>query len=282
MLQWIDLALLGDEARLSAAIDGLDESGRTAVIADLADQLGMNDAQIQRATLRILVERVRPFALSSALWSRPITSSDDPRAEIRRQFARRGVAETPERIDLALQLYAQFTQDRAKVPVREIDLMRCGYRCEHCGLAFCNEDLVSRGLISPFGLRGTDKTDPLKPHWNGPDNNRYPTMDHDWPVSLYGDNGINNLRVLCGACNQGKANYLALQQLKPWVGLPERAQLLGGSSLSFDVFYAQIRRSPSCFQSGRKADVTELTVALRDVHSAPVLDNLVTIESSGL
>ena len=281
MVEWIDLALIGDEARLAAAIDGLDEVGRTAAVADVAAQLGMTDSQVQRATLRMLVERVRPFALSSALWARPITSSDDPRTEIRGQFERRGVAVTPERIRLALQLYAQFVQDRARIPVKEADLQRCGYRCEHCGLAFCNEELSSRALISPFGLRGAPKTDSLKPHWNGGDDNRYPTMDHDWPVSLYGDNSSGNLRVLCSACNQGKANYLALEQLKPWVGLQERAQLLGRNSLSFELFYAQIRRSPSCERTGRKADVTELTVEVRDAGSSPVLDNLRTVESAG-
>ena len=149
MVEWIDLALIGDEARLTAAIDGLDEVGRTAALGDVAAQLGMTDAQVQRATLRMLVERVRPFALSSALWARPITSSDDPRTEIRGQFERRGVAVTPERIRSALQLYAQFAQDRAKIPVKEADLQRCGYRCEHCGLAFCNEELYVESVDLP-------------------------------------------------------------------------------------------------------------------------------------
>ncbi len=54
MVEWIDLALLGDETRLRAAIDGLDEADRTAAIADVAAQLGMTAAQVQRATLRIL------------------------------------------------------------------------------------------------------------------------------------------------------------------------------------------------------------------------------------
>lgn len=282
MVDWIDLALIGDEARLRAAIDGLDEAGRTAAVTDVAAQLGMTDTQVQRATLRMLVERVRPFALSSLLWARPITSSDDPRPEISRQFARRGVAETPERVQLALQLYAQFAQERATVPVREIDLRRCGYRCQHCGLAFCNEELALKALVSPFGLRGTPKNDSLKPHWNSVDDVRLPTMDHDWPVSLFGDNSSGNLRVLCRACNQGKANYLTLEQLKPWVGLQERAQLLSRNSLSFEVFYAQVRRSPNCESTGRGADLTELTVELRDVHSPPVLDNLRTVESPGV
>ena len=242
----------------------------------------MTDAEVQRATLRILVERVRPFALSSSLWARPITSSDDPRAEIRRQFVRRGIAETSERVHLALRLYAQFAQDRTKVPVKEADLRRCGYRCEHCGLAFCNEELASKALISPFGLRGAKKTDPLKPHWNGVDDNRYPTMDHDWPVSLYGDNTSKNLRVLCGACNQGKANYQALEQMKPWVGLQDRAQLLGRSPLPCEVFYTQIRRSPTCERTGKGAAATELTVERRDPLSPAVLDNLMTVESRGL
>jgi hypothetical protein len=91
-------------------------------------------------------------------------------------------------------------------------------------------------LASPFGTRGSHKSDPLKPHWNGADDLRFPTMDHHWPVSLYADNRPKNLKVLCNACNQGKEDFLANEQLRPAVGLPRRSQLLSGGALPFDVF----------------------------------------------
>ncbi len=279
MVEWIDLALLGDEEGLSAAINRLDASERATALADVAHQLGVDQVAIERAMLRTLVERVRPFALSSALWARAITASDDPEVEVRAHFARRGVTETPNRMRLALQLYAQFAEDRGNVRVQESDLKRCGYRCEHCGLAFCNEELSHKTLISPFGLRGGAKVDALKPHWNGQDSDRYPTLDHDWPVSLYGDNTSSNLRVLCRSCNMGKADYLALEQLRPWVGLPGRKQLLSQNVLSAEVFYTQLRRSPLCESTGLGPKATELTVQLRDPYIPGVLDNLVTVRS---
>lgn len=282
MTEWIDLALFCDEAGLTAAIDQLNSEGRAAALKSAAALLGFSHEDVERAALRVLVERARPFALPASLWSRPITASDDPRTHVRAHFARLGITETADRLRLAVQLYVQFAEDRRKIQVREPELQRCGYRCQHCGLAFCNEELGPKALVSPFGLRGAPKIDTLKPHWNGPGDARYPTMDHHWPVSLYGDNTSPNLRVLCGGCNQGKANYLTLVQLPPWVGLPGRSQLLGTGPLTFEVFYSQLRRSPRCETSGKDATAVELTVRLKDPHCPPVLDNLMTVESPGL
>ena len=100
-------------------------------------------------------------------------------------------------------------------------------------------------------------------------------------MSLYGDNGSANLRVICSACNQGKADILALEQLQPWVGLPGRKQLLGGGPVSLPVFYAQIRISQRCSTSGQGPTETELTVTLRDATLPAVLDNLETVASPG-
>jgi hypothetical protein len=279
--QWIDLALIDDEQALSTAIRDMDDSDRAAAIGAVVGELGLTKAEVERAILRVMIERARPLALPTSLWSRSITASDDPKAHVRAHFTRRGIAETPERLQQAVRLYFRFAEDRKKIRIRESDLKRCGYRCEHCGLAFCNEDLDSRALISPFGLRGTPKIDALKPHWNGGDELRYPTVDHHWPVSLYGDNSAANLRVLCGGCNQGKANYMALEQLPSSVGLVGRNQLLGSRSLSFEAFYTQIRRSPLCERTGQSPAVTELTVQLRDPRAPSVLDNLITVASPG-
>lgn len=281
-MTWIDFALLGDEESLQSAIESLTPQQRVAAIDEITQKLGITSSDVQGTILRLLIERVRPLALPMSLWSRPVTASDDPRVRLREHFARLGVAITPERVQRALDLYIQFREERRKMPVGESDLRRCGFRCQHCGLAFCNEELARKAIASPFGTRGAHKSDPLKPHWNGADDLRFPTMDHHWPVSLYGDNRPKNLRVLCNACNQGKEDFLANEQLRPAVGLPRRSQLLSGGALPFDVFYAQLRRAPKCATSGQTALNTELTVRLVDPHGPPVLDNLATTESPGL
>jgi hypothetical protein len=107
-------------------------------------------------------------------------------------------------------------------------------------------------------------------------------MDHNWPVSLYGDSTPANLRVLCMACNQGKAHYLAIEQFPSWVGLPGRAQLVGTGPLSFEVFYTQLRRSPVCKNTAKGPTESELTVQLLDPKAPAVLDNLATVSSPGL
>jgi hypothetical protein len=122
----------------------------------------------------------------------------------------------------------------------------------------------------------------LKPHWNGADELRWPTMDHDWPVSLYGNNDRKNLKVLCRACNEGKMDFLAWEQTRPSVGLPRRTQLSNPGSLPNDLFYTQLRRSPTCVDTGQNATATELTVRLVDATGPLVLDNLVTVASPGI
>lgn len=280
-MEWIDFALLGDENDLQSALDGLDDGQLADAIDELMRKLGVDRAGIDRTILRLLVERVRPYALPKALWARPITSSDDPRALLRAHFARVGVTETAVRLDKGLDLYLQFREERVKVRVREADLRRCNYRCEHCGLAFCNEELAPKAIVSPFGTRGAKKTDALKPHWNGADDLRWPTMDHDWPVSLYGNNDYRNLKVLCRACNDGKQDFIAWEQTRAAVGLPKRIQLTPGT-IPNDLFYTQLRRSPVCADTGQTATATELTVRLIDVNGPLVLENLVTVASPGI
>ena len=281
-MEWIDFALLGDENNLRSAIDGLDDGQRADAIDELTRKLGVDRADVERSILRLLVERVRPYALPMSLWARPITASDDPRVLLRAHFGRVGVAATADRLDKGLDLYLQFREERSRVPVQESDLRRCRYRCEHCGLAFCNEELARKAIVSPFGTRGTKKTDALKPHWNVADELRWPTMDHDWPVSLYGNNDRRNLKVLCRACNEGKSDFLAWEQTRPSVGLPRRTQLSTPGSLPNELFYTQLRRSPVCADTGQTATSTELTVRLVDASGPLVLDNLVTVASPGI
>jgi hypothetical protein len=280
-MEWIDLALLGDENGLRSALGGLDDRQRAEVIAELMRKLGTDRADVERTMLRLLLERARPYALPPALWSRPVTASNDPRALLRAHFGRIGVAATADRLDKGMEIYLQFSEERRKVPVQQSDLVRCRYRCEHCGLAFCNEELASRSIVSPFGNRGGKKTDALKPHWNGKDDLRWPTMDHDWPVTLYGSNDRSNLKVLCRACNDGKADVLAWEQARSAVGLPKRPQLSPGK-VTNELFYTQIKRCPTCVETGESAAAAELTVRLVDANGPLVLDNLVTIVSPGI
>lgn len=282
MQDWIDLALASDEASLDAAIRGLSEEERNDALFAAAGALGLSDDEVLNGMLRLLIERARPLALPARLWSRPVTASDDPVAYIKEHFAHRRIAPSKKRLDAALALYLRFSDERDESRVRERDLRACGFRCQHCGLAFCNEELEQKSIESPFGYRGRDKHDPMKPHWNGKPEMRFPTFDHVWPVSLYGNNDAANLRVLCSGCNLGKEDVVAFEQTKPSIGLPGRALLLEGGPVSWPAFYAQLRRAPECARTGKTCADTELTVILKDPDEALVLDNLLTVESRGI
>ena len=281
MPEWIDLALTLNEDDLAREIDQLSPNDRKRVLDQLLTVFRLKSDTAERAILRLMIERARPMVLPSALWRRPITSSSNFLAEADRHLKRLGVESTSERLQKAQDLYAQFVVERGNERVTEQHLKNQDYRCWHCGLAFCNEELSSKGFVSPFGSRRKTKNDPLKLHWVKLEN-RLPTLDHYWPITLYGDNQNRNHRVLCFSCNWGKANYIATEQMPPFVGLPRRAQFTTNAPLPEDLFYAQIRLNPECFRTGKTARDTELTVELRDPQMLGVLDNLVTVESPGL
>lgn len=281
MPDWIDFALIGDEAALDTAIRSLNQEDRNQVLLEFAGALGLSEDDILNGVLRLLVERARPLALPAKLWSRPVTASDDPVAYIKEHFARRGVPPSKKRLSAALSLYLQFSDERDDSRVTLRDLRGCGFRCQHCGLAFCNEELEHKGFESSFGYRGRDKNDPMKPHWNDKLEKRFPTLDHVWPVSLCGNNDPGNLRVLCSGCNLGKEDVVAFEQTRPSVGLPGRGPLLQGGAVSWPAFYTQLRRAPECARTGKTCAETELTVTLKNPDEAIVLDNLLTVESPG-
>jgi 5-methylcytosine-specific restriction endonuclease McrA len=281
-MEWIDIALRDDEAGVSAAIGGLDAVARKSALEGVADVLGLSRDEVERAALRLLVERVRLLALPAALWSRSLDASDDPADLVRAHFKRRRIAETPDRVRRAIRLYRQFAAERDKRTITEATLTACGFRCQHCGIAFCDEQLASRAITSPFRLRRKPKTDAFKPHWHHEPTFLEPTIDHHWPVSLFGDNRPENLKVLCKGCNIGKEDFLALEQLRPSVGLTPRQSLLTVAPVQWAVFYAQLRRHPTCSDTGKKASEAELTVRLKDTYAPTVLDNLETVESPGV
>lgn len=277
-MKWIDLALIGDETALNAAFAGMTIEQLNGALQDVADALEVGETDLLRGALRILIERARPLALPTDLWRRPITASTDARAMVVNHFGARGIEATPRRIESALAMYARFEQERDRtLRLREAHLVSANYHCAHCGLRFHNEELLSRTLVSPLGNRRRPPNDRLKPHWNGDAGLREPTLDHDWPVSLYGDNGAENLRVLCHGCNLGKEQAVALEHLRPWVGLPGRADLLLSTPVSVAVFYAQLRREPHCYTTGKTAFDTELTVQPKRPSEPAVLDNLRTV-----
>lgn len=281
MPEWIDLALTLNEDDLAREIDQLGPNDRKRILDQLLTVFRLRSDTGERAILRLMVERARPMALPSTLWRRPISSSSNILTEATRHLKHLRVDATKERLQKAQDLYAQFVAERGNERVTEQQLKAQGYRCWHCGLAFCDEELSQKGFVSPFGSRRKPKSDPFKPHWVKVEN-RLPRLDHHWPISLYGDNQSRNHRILCFSCNTGKAHYVTTEQMQPFVGLPKRMQFIGNAPLPEDLFYAQIRLNPECFRTGKTARDVELTVELRDPQILAVLDNLVTVESPGL
>jgi len=278
-MEWIDLALINNEDQLTAALTSIPPQGRAKVLDDFVQFLALSQDDVEISLLRVMVERARGFALPVSLWTRPLYASSSVRSAGALHLQALGLQVSPERLDAVQALYEQFATPREPTYVTEDLLKATGYRCGHCGLAFCDEDLLSKGFASPHGTRGALKVDSLKLHWElGNHKRRRPTMDHDWPVSTFGNNGESNLRVLCGGCNEGKANIIAVEQMGSWTGLLERRQLVG-HQVSLALFYAQIRRAPICSKSGVGRDSAELTVELRDPTGPAILDNLITVAS---
>lgn len=215
--------------------------------------------------------------LPKSLWGRTLDSSSSIQEAGQRHLADLGLDVSTSRLQAIQNLYQEFASTREKVPVTSAALTKNNYRCEHCGIAFCNEDLASKNIISPHHYRRVIKIDPFKLHWSRSDY-RIPTMDHDWPVTTFGSNSTTNLRVLCRGCNEGKADYLALEQMGAWSGLYKREQLINGA-VPLSLFYAQIRKEPMCSESGARSDTSELTVELRDPKRPAVFDNLITVVS---
>jgi hypothetical protein len=281
-MSWIDLALIDNEADLRRAIEGLDAERRAKVLGELLRLLKLTKDESEQTLIRLLLERARPFSMPSSLWSRPPDSSDDIRRPTERNFRDLGITSSPERIRGVQRMYLQFSQERDdQRRVSLADLQKQNFRCAHCGLAFCDEELAKKGIESPHGARGKPKNDTLKPHWSRPDY-RVPTLDHRWPITLYGSNDPANLFVLCRGCNIGKAHCVAREQLPPFIGLPQRETLLARYPISADLFYAQLIREPLCRRTGQSASECELTVEIIDAAKPAFLDNLATIESPGV
>ncbi|RKH49937.1 hypothetical protein D7Y23_15085 [Corallococcus sp. AB050B] len=226
-----------------------------------------------------MIERARPLALPASVWRRSSDETWSIRDAARSHIQSLSLDSTDSRLRALQDLYVRFAEERKKVPVSAQALQAQNYTCALCGMHFYNDELVELGLVSPLGNRPRQKQDALKPHWTKADL-RKPTVDHLWPVSLYGNNSRNNLVVLCRGCNEGKSNYMSIHQTRPFVGLPYRRELREAAPVSPETFFAQIYREPSCKETGKTSKETELTVRLKNRTCAPVLDNLETISSS--
>jgi len=276
-MDWIDLALAQDETSLSQALSGLSAEDLKHVKGQLLTLLQADEQDFERSTVRILIERARAFALPLSLWTRPSDASSSIRDAGDQHFTAHGLLSTEDRLNLVQGLYQRFkvsTRSKAaKVTAEKLE--SAGFRCQICGLAFCNEDLEEQVIVSPHGYRGVPNPDPNKLHWTNPQY-RHPSIDHDWPISTFGDNSPQNQRVVCVGCNGGKANFVALEQTNAWTGMIHRTQLEGGA-VSLALFYAQLRRHPMCSRTGATAATTELSVVLKDPARPVVLDNLITV-----
>ncbi|MGY3228906.1 5-methylcytosine-specific restriction endonuclease McrA [Luteibacter sp. HA06] len=282
MADWIDLATINDERRLSAAIDALTAQEGLSLRDTLCALLFITPLEVEKSVLRILVERSRAMALPKALWSRSFSDSSSVDELCEEYLASLGVPSTKARVAAMRGLYRAFGDTRSSQPPLTIAMLNAiDWRCTHCGLLFCDDDVVHKGWSSPHGPRGPLKVEPLKQHWNpalAHCNYRQPSIDHDWPVSTFGDNAASNLRIMCRGCNEGKSNIVAGEQAQSWVGMHRRSQFLP-LPLPLDVFYAQLRRRPRCEITGQTASQIELTVKLRDPGGIARFDNLITVES---
>lgn len=280
MTDWIDAVLIGSEKALQKMLREMTDEQREGLLKSLCNAIGTTEKELQIGVLRILIERARPLALSAAVWKRPLDATDSVRDAAAAHLGVVGSDPSDERLRLMQLLYNSFATERKKVPVSERLLKALGYHCQHCGVRFYNEELEHIPLISPFGNRFKDKTDALKPHWSNL-SWRKPTIDHIWPVSLYGDNASANTIVFCQGCNDGKKNYLCMHQTRPFIGLPIRSELREGR-LSTETFFAQLQRQPICEITGRTAKEAELTVQLRRPSLPIVMDNLMTVSTDEL
>jgi 5-methylcytosine-specific restriction endonuclease McrA len=281
-MSWIDLALIDNEAALRQAIEKLDGPGRATVLAELVRLLKLSKDEAEQTLIRLLLERARPFSIPGPLWGRSPDSSDDMKRPTERHFQDLGITFSPERLRAVQKMYLQFSAERTRErKVTLADLQEQDFRCAHCGLAFCNDELSKRGFESPHGVRRKEKSDPLKPQWTHAEL-RAPTLDHRWPISLYGSNDEGNLYVLCKGCNDGKSARIGREQLPSFIGLPQRAALLGQYPVSTELLYAQIARESVCWKTGASAKEAELTIEIVDRYKPAFLDNLRTVESPGV
>jgi hypothetical protein len=285
MPDWLDLVLLDNEAALDAAVSSVSGVDRDILRSQLIRMLGLSEDDVEQALLRLLIERVRPFALPAAVWRRPVDATWSVRDAARTHLGDLGVEATDDRLRALQELYVRFNEVRSiGMAFPEEKLKRQNYACTICGLRFYNDELSETGLESPLGARPRLKADVLKPHWSDPKLRR-PSVEHVWPVSMFGDNSMKNIVITCRGCNRGKSDYMSPHQTRALVGLTPlgasaRSRLIEQGTLPLETFFAQMLRQPTCQRTGRTWRDCELTVELRRPSLSPVIDNLVTVAAA--
>jgi hypothetical protein len=278
MDDWVDYLLIDNESDLQSRLSVLSTGEKNHLGEQLRELLGLSQEAIERAVLRLLIERARPFALPARLWRREVTATWSVQDANKEHLMSLQLDPTADRLQAMQDLYFRFANERKPNTVLEESLRKQNYSCLLCGLRFYNDELDDFGYVSPLGKRPRIKMDPLKPHWSKKEFRRA-SVEHRWPISLFGDNSTRNLAITCFGCNTGKSNYMAAHQTKAFVGLPLRSQLRETGVLPVETFFAQMQRQPHCQDTGRGPAEVELTVRLLDARHPPVLDNLVTISS---
>jgi 5-methylcytosine-specific restriction endonuclease McrA len=278
----LDLLIFSGEASLQRALSKLDGNGRQLAISELQDFLGLTQEKIEAQTLRILLERARPLLISSVSWNQGVGSSDPVRSSIREYL--KGTLKLQDGeisaswIDGLEKLAVNFKENRVKVTV-SIDLLeKCKYRCTCCGYLFKDNDLESLVLELPEDLKSLHNTSPIDAFHPIAENAKLarPSVDHVWPVSLYGNNHEENLAIICTACNQGKANFISAANAAPNVGHNLRKYFLPGA-IDRDVFFGAVARDGECKVCSALPSERQLTVRPRMEEAVAVSDNLMTV-----
>src|SRR5262245_31683505 len=114
---WLDLALVDNETELLARLDSLAHDARQELVASLTEVVGISKEQLERATLRLLLERARPLALPAVIWKRRPYETWSIRDEATRHLARLGITVSGRRLQAMQTLYARFAATRERLPI---------------------------------------------------------------------------------------------------------------------------------------------------------------------
>lgn len=271
------------ESQLMDYINQLPSAEKLDLEQKLASLLGLNAEQVRAQVLRILIERARPLVAAHKTWTQSISSSDSVRRGIvshLEKVAQISEEDIEDEVLTAFEtLVSNFKEQRQSVKVSKALLEKAKYRCGCCGFLFRDQDLEDLDLELPDEqkklvavLGRIDRFHPVARK----ENYAKPRSDHIWPISLYGSNNENNIRILCDACNSGKANYMSADHAAPNVGvyLPK---FFTGSYVDPTVFYAVMARDKKCVGCGCEPFQSPLTVRLRFGEGVLVPDNLLTV-----
>jgi 5-methylcytosine-specific restriction endonuclease McrA len=279
----LEVLTLSSEDSLVAHCSELSDDQRKALIEALRTLLFLSPQQLEAQVLRILLERARPLLISQKTWSQPLSSSDPIRLSIQRHLEETlglPVDELQEKSVAALEAIASnFKERRESVKVTDELLVAARYRCCACGFLFRDQDLEDLDIELPDEQKKVVAKAPRIDHLHPiarSDSYAKPRSDHVWPVSLYGSNREHNIRLLCDACNSGKANYMSYAHAGPNVGvfLPK---FFSGKYVDPAVFYAVIARDGRCLKCEALPSEASLTLRKRRQEGVLVPDNLFAV-----